>query len=86
MPTPTSAADDDAKKKARLARFAAPGSKTDPAEEDKKKARALRCVFFSIFVFPFHKELCIIGILLGYCVLCSQVFKCIIQTFVSSQF
>jgi len=87
MPTPTSAADDDAKKKARLARFAAPGSKTDPAEEDKKKARALRCVFLANICFShFIYELCVIGILLGFCVLCSQVFRCIIKTFVSSQF
>ncbi|MCI55106.1 SAP domain-containing ribonucleoprotein-like isoform, partial [Trifolium medium] len=41
MPTPTTAADEDAKKKARLARFK-PGSKTDPAEEDKRKARLAR--------------------------------------------
>lgn len=33
--------DEDAKKKARLTRFAPPG-KTDPVEEDKRKARALR--------------------------------------------
>lgn len=45
MPTPSTTADEDAKKKARLARFAS-GSKTDPAEEDKRKARALRCVSF----------------------------------------
>lgn len=31
------------KKKARLARFA-PGSKADPLEEDKRKARAIRLV------------------------------------------
>ena len=43
MPSPTSAADEEAKKKARLARFA-PVSKIDPAEEDKRKARALRCI------------------------------------------
>ncbi|KAK7396534.1 hypothetical protein VNO78_17612 [Psophocarpus tetragonolobus] len=41
MPSPTTAADDEAKKKARLARFAPP-SKVDPQEEDKRKARALR--------------------------------------------
>lgn len=33
--------DEDAKKKARLARFAPP-AKADPVEEDKRKARALR--------------------------------------------
>lgn len=37
----TAPSDDEAKKKARLARFA-PGSKTDPLEEDKRKARAIR--------------------------------------------
>ncbi|ESW34697.1 hypothetical protein PHAVU_001G173200 [Phaseolus vulgaris] len=41
MPSPTTAADEEAKKKARLARFA-PASKVDPLEEDKRKARALR--------------------------------------------
>lgn len=41
MPTPSTGADEDAKKKARLARFAPP-SKVDPLEEDKRKARALR--------------------------------------------
>ncbi|QCD97872.1 hypothetical protein DEO72_LG6g2585 [Vigna unguiculata] len=41
MPSPTTAADEEAKKKARLARFA-PASKVDPQEEDKRKARALR--------------------------------------------
>lgn len=41
MPSPTAAADEDPKKKARLARFA-PVTKTDPLEEDKRKARALR--------------------------------------------
>jgi len=42
MPTPSTAADEAAKKKARLARFA-PVSKIDPLEEDKRKARAQRC-------------------------------------------
>ncbi|XP_027350313.1 protein MODIFIER OF SNC1 11 isoform X1 [Abrus precatorius] len=41
MPSPSTASDEEAKKKARLARFA-PVSKTDPLEEDKRKARALR--------------------------------------------
>ncbi|KAJ1416917.1 hypothetical protein SESBI_17081 [Sesbania bispinosa] len=41
MPVPSTAADEDAKKKARLARFA-PISKIDPLEEDKRRARALR--------------------------------------------
>lgn len=35
-------ADEEVKKKARLARFAAAVPKTDPQEEEKKKARALR--------------------------------------------
>lgn len=43
MTSPSTAADEEAKKKARLARFA-PVSKTDPLEEDKRKARALRCI------------------------------------------
>lgn len=34
-------ADEEARKKARLARFAPP-TKADPVEEDKRKARALR--------------------------------------------
>lgn len=34
-------ADEDAKKKARLARFTS-GSKVDPEEEEKRKARAIR--------------------------------------------
>lgn len=38
---PATAADEEAKKKSRLARFA-PYTKTDTKEEDKKKARALR--------------------------------------------
>lgn len=37
----TTTTDEDAKKKARLARFA-PLTKVDPAEEDKRKARAIR--------------------------------------------
>ena len=41
MPSPTTTSDEEAKKKARLARFA-PASKVDPQEEDKRKARALR--------------------------------------------
>ncbi|XP_052119433.1 protein MODIFIER OF SNC1 11 [Arachis duranensis] len=41
MPSPASSADEEAKKKARLARFA-PASKVDPVEEDKRKARAER--------------------------------------------
>lgn len=40
---PTSAGDEEEKKKARLARFA-PYSKPDSLEEDKRKARALRYV------------------------------------------
>ena len=41
LPVPTTVSDEEAKKKARAARFA-PYSKTDTVEEDKKKARALR--------------------------------------------
>ncbi|KAK0585452.1 hypothetical protein LWI29_028749 [Acer saccharum] len=41
IPVPTTVGDEEAKKKARLARFA-PYSKTDTVEEDKRKARALR--------------------------------------------
>lgn len=40
--------DDDAKKKARLARFSST-SKPDPQEEEKRKARALR-YFVSVVV------------------------------------
>ena len=40
---PSIAADEEAKKKARLARFA-PYSKTDAVEEEKRKARAIRYV------------------------------------------
>lgn len=39
----TTPSHEEAKKKARLARFA-PGSKADPLEEDKRKARAIRLV------------------------------------------
>ena len=49
MPTPTTAADEDAKKKVRLARFA-PVSKTNPLEEDKRKARALRYLFLQFHI------------------------------------
>lgn len=43
MPSPSTPADEEAKKKARLARFS-PVSKIDPLEEDKRKARALRYI------------------------------------------
>ncbi|XP_068340900.1 protein MODIFIER OF SNC1 11-like isoform X1 [Pyrus communis] len=45
LPGPAVVGDEDAKKKARLARFAPnakPDAKTDPQEEEKRKARALR--------------------------------------------
>ncbi|XP_057983095.1 protein MODIFIER OF SNC1 11 [Malania oleifera] len=41
LPVQSTPADEEAKKKARLARFA-PASKTDSMEEDKRKARAIR--------------------------------------------
>ncbi|GMN39053.1 hypothetical protein TIFTF001_008281 [Ficus carica] len=41
IPSPPVASEQEAKKKARLARFA-PAPKIDPAEDDKRKARALR--------------------------------------------
>lgn len=41
IPSPPAASEEEAKKKARLARFA-PAPKIDPAEDDKRKARALR--------------------------------------------
>lgn len=41
LPVPTTTSDEEAKKKARAARFA-PYSKPDSVEEDKRKARALR--------------------------------------------
>ena len=47
LPGPAVVGDEDAKKKARLARFAPnakPDAKTDPQEEEKRKARALRYV------------------------------------------
>lgn len=58
MPSPSTPAEEEAKKKARLARFA-PASKADPLEEDKRKARALRCVHVTFLIltntpFPCH--------------------------------
>lgn len=41
LPVPSSVSEEEAKRKARLARFA-PYPKTDSVEEDKRKARALR--------------------------------------------
>lgn len=43
LSVPTTAADEEAKKKARLARFAQ-DSKPDTVEEEKRKARAIRYV------------------------------------------
>ena len=48
----STSADEEAKKKARLARFA-PASKPDSVEEDKKKARAIRSVSFLQFLIEF---------------------------------
>ena len=42
IPTPPVASEEEVKKKARLARFAH-AAKMDPLEDDKRKARALRC-------------------------------------------
>lgn len=47
------ATDEDAKKKARLERFA-PAAKTDALEEDKRKARAIRFVSQQNFPYIFH--------------------------------
>lgn len=49
---PSSVSEEEAKRKARLARFA-PYPKTDSVEEDKRKARALRYVLLQTnFFFP----------------------------------
>lgn len=65
MPSPTTTADEEAKKKARLARFA-PVSKTDPLEEDKRKARALRWVHVIIW---FSRVMSVIRIKRAWCLI-----------------
>lgn len=61
MPVTPADADEEAKKKARLARFTS-GSKVDPEEEEKRKARAIR--FLSILVYSHvHSYLCSSSIL-----------------------
>lgn len=46
MPVPSMAGDEEAKKKARSARFSV-GLKTNPQEEDKRKLRAIRYFFIN---------------------------------------